>query len=407
MDSRPAKRPRFASVAASSSRKVGIAAILSVVALSPGARAQAIPGTGLGAASGLGGGAATGLGTAAAPVAAPRTIWSFLGLSSSNIHACRDKLCASQLGQMLNSMATGPVAGVSGGFIPPLCPPAPNASQIAALENKPNGAAEAAAAKIKASEADAKARVAAVEYLGTVDCNRFPEARKGLISALRDDPNECVRFAAAKALNSGCCCDQSVIEALKESVAGVITKSPAETSPRVKAAAFAALQNCLMKVPEEVAAPVEPAPARPEGLPDALPDTRRRARPEGTTSNTADPSTRVTSLEAAPTARNKGDEVDRKPFGQTVAEARRTLFEVARNPQPPSTLPSGKRSVYHALVKARQDMDARARQLQNQPQPQPYRDPGVVPSSYQVPSTDPASRRDPSPDPTQPPAAQD
>src|SRR4051794_39434322 len=285
MDSRPAKRPRFASVAASSSRKVGIAAILSVVALSPGARAQAIPGTGLGAASGLGGGAATGLGTAAAPVAAPRTIWSFLGLSSSNIHACRDKLCASQFGQMLNSMATGPVAGVSGGFIPPLCPPAPNASQIAALENKPNGAAEAAAAKIKASEADAKARVAAVEYLGTVDCNRFPEAKKGLISALREDPNECVRFAAARSLNSGCCCDQQVIEALRECVAGDSKKAPAETSPRVKAAAFAALQNCLMKVPEEVEAPAPVRRAIPEGgesLPDALPDAKKRARPEGT-----------------------------------------------------------------------------------------------------------------------------
>ena len=219
MDSRPAKRARFVGVAASPFRKAGIAAILSVAAFSPELRAQGLPGTaGLGAASGLGGGAATGLGSAAAApaAAAPRTLWSFLGLSSSNLHACIDKLCASQFGQMLNSMATGPVAGVSGGFIPPLCPPAPNANQIAALENKPNGAAEAAAAKIKASEADAKARVAAVEYLGTVDCNRFPEAKKGLISALRDDPNECVRFAAAKALNSGCCCDQQVIEALKD-----------------------------------------------------------------------------------------------------------------------------------------------------------------------------------------------
>ena len=117
---------------------------------------------------------------------------------------------------MANSLLTGPVGAISGGFLCPLCPPAPSPAQIAALEKKPNGGAEAAAAKIKASEADAKARVAAVEYLGTVDCNRFPEAKKGLLAALSEDPNECVRFAAARALNSGCCCDQEVIETLED-----------------------------------------------------------------------------------------------------------------------------------------------------------------------------------------------
>src|SRR4029077_2368443 len=134
---------------------------------------------------------------------------------------------------------------------------------------------------------------------GTVDCNRFPEARKGMISALSEDPNERVRFAAAEALNSGCCCDQEVIEALKVCVAGEKRKAAAETSPRVKAAAFAALQNCLMKVPDEVAAPAEPTPATPERLQEALPAPRNRAKPEGTSMNTADPSARVTSLDAA------------------------------------------------------------------------------------------------------------
>ena len=69
-------------------------------------------------------------------------------------------MCNAPCGQMLNSMGTGPVAGLTGGFLPSLCPPAPNASQIAALQQQPGGAA-AAAAQIKASEADAKARVAA------------------------------------------------------------------------------------------------------------------------------------------------------------------------------------------------------------------------------------------------------
>ena len=155
---------------------------------------------------------------------------------------------------MFNSLLSGPVGAISGGFICPLCPP-PTAAQIAALANKPNGGAEAAAAKIQASEADAKARVAAVEYLGTVDCNRFPEAKKALLAALREDPNECVRFAAARSLNSGCCCDQEVIEKLRISVAGEKKDGPAETSCRVKAAAFSALQNCLMRVPEEVGRP--------------------------------------------------------------------------------------------------------------------------------------------------------
>ena len=107
------------------------------------------------------------------------------------------KLCASQFGQMLNSMVTGPVGSMTGGFIPSICPPA-SAAQAAALAAAQPGSAAATAAAIQASEADAKARVAAIEYLGTVDCSRWPEAQKALINGLRQDPNECVRFAAAR-----------------------------------------------------------------------------------------------------------------------------------------------------------------------------------------------------------------
>src|SRR5262249_37935338 len=46
---------------------------------------------------------------APAAAAAPKTLWGFLGLSKSNIHACIAKLCGTQLGQMANSLATGPV----------------------------------------------------------------------------------------------------------------------------------------------------------------------------------------------------------------------------------------------------------------------------------------------------------
>ena len=295
---------------------------------------------------------------------------------------------------MFNSLLSGPVGAISGGFICPLCPP-PTAAQIAALEKKPNGGAEAAAAKIQASEADAKARVAAVEYLGTVDCNRFPEAKKGLLAALREDPNECVRFAAARSLNSGCCCDQEVIEKLKISVAGEKKGGPAETSCRVKAAAFSALQNCLMRVPEEVEAPQRrPAPrkgvkgpsgvrppGRGEGLPEPIPDPTKRVKPIGTTMNTTDTSTITTSLKAAnPRARTIEEELKTKPFAQTIAEARQTLFEASRYPQASATLPPGKRSVYHALLKARKDIEGKSRP--NPKDPSPGRDPGVTPSTY-------------------------
>ena len=108
-----------------------------------------------------------------------------------------------------------------------------------------------------------------------------PKPRNALVTALLEDPNECVRFAAAKALNSGCCCNKDTIEALRICVSGETARkgNAPETSPRVKAAAFAALQNCLMQrargpspgagqagpTPERSQTPVVPAPPKPEG----------------------------------------------------------------------------------------------------------------------------------------------
>ena len=97
--------------------------------------------------------------------------------------------------------------------------------------------------------------------------------------------------------------------------------------------------------------------------------------------NTSDPAAVVTSLSAGG-ARSLSSEVDPrgKSFGQTVAEARRTLFEAARHPQQASTLTPGRRSVFDALKKARKDIDGRARQTPGNPGP--ARDPAVEPSSY-------------------------
>jgi hypothetical protein len=337
------------------------------------------PATGASALGGLGGA------SSAAPVAGaaaqPTTIWSSLGLTSSNLQACQAKICASPFGQMLNSLGSGPVAGMTGGFLPSLCPPAPNASQIAAMQGQPGGAS-AAAAKIQASEANAKARVAAVEYLGTVDCSRWPEAKKALIYSLREDPNECVRFAAARALNSGCCCNQEVIEALRICVSGEAKgNAPAETSCRVKASAFDALQNCLLRVPE-VLPPEVPPEASPPPDPGSSPVAPERSTQIG--------------VEAPLMAASYSDaRVDREPprnphprktFAQTVDEARRTIFAASRSPRPPAILPTGRRSLFDAMSKAREDADTskvrHARAPAGVKQTTPRGDNAVQPTSY-------------------------
>ena len=182
---------------------------------------------------------------AAPAAAAPTTLWSFLGLSSANKAACRDALCKSQLGQLLNNGMT-PFSVLSGGIIPSLCPQTPTASDLA------QEGAEGTAAQIKKDEAGAKARRAAVRYLGTVDCHYWPEVAGELINSLRADKNECVRFEAAMALARGCCCTKETVKALSISAAGTKEdKNPEETSPRVRDAACLALEHCLSCMPPE------------------------------------------------------------------------------------------------------------------------------------------------------------
>jgi len=285
---------------------------------------------------------------------------------------------------MVNNMTTGPMAGITGGFIPSLCPPAPTASQIAALNQKAPGGAEATAAKIQASEADAKARVAAVEYLGTVDCTRWKEATTALVNALRADPNECVRYAAARVLNSGCCCNKQTMEALKICVAGEDKDgNPPETSPRVKAAAFNALQNCLMRVPEVLPEEPQPKPIPRERGPNLETIPLQPLERERSSMNVSGGSHVAAShVVPKPTLTRFEEELQRKTYSQTVNEARHTLFEVARSSNPSPTLPPGKKSVIELLNKARQDMNNKAR-ASAPPHPGPVpTDPGVVPTSY-------------------------
>ncbi len=192
--------------------------------------------------AGIGGAAAAPAFGAAAPAATaaqPATLWSFLGVSKPQLEACRQKKCATPCGQFINKL-TMPLTAFTGGIIPPYCGPMPSPADLA------DEGAVGAAAKIKAEEAQAKARKAAMRYLGTVDCSRFPDAQGALIKGLRGDTNECVRFEAALALGNGCCCTKATMEALSVSAACSDRDGlPREYSDRVRAASVSALQQCL------------------------------------------------------------------------------------------------------------------------------------------------------------------
>jgi hypothetical protein len=182
-----------------------------------------------GAASGA---AATGAGAAGA--AKP----GFFEKCCIKLGKCRRTLCGTPAGQMLNTM-TRPASQMSGGIIPSFCPAMPT------KEEQKDPGSKGAAAQGKADAADAKARVGAVQYLGTLDCHWFPEAEAGLVKALRMDRNECVRLAAAVALNRGCCCTKAILDALMDCVDGTEKFGPYENSPRVQNVALLALEKCL------------------------------------------------------------------------------------------------------------------------------------------------------------------
>jgi hypothetical protein len=153
----------------------------------------------------------------------------------------------------------GPVSGLSGGLISNCCV----ANAIEQGLTMPADSAVGAAALIKKDEAAAQARRAAVRYLGTVDCNWWPEAEEALKNALLKDRNECVRLEAALALQKGCCCRIGIIKALTECISG--TSMPPENSERVKMAAAVALSRCCGAVEPASVEPV-PVPLEKEGV---------------------------------------------------------------------------------------------------------------------------------------------
>ncbi|MBI2803665.1 MAG: hypothetical protein HYX68_01615 [Planctomycetes bacterium] len=181
----------------------------------------------------------------AAPAApAPANLWSFLLPSAEQKTACKLAFCNSAIGKLING-AAGPMSAMSGGLMGGRCQKSSVADDI-----KKKGAddPDGLAARVKADEEEAKVRRANVRFLGTVDCNYWPEAIGVLKTALRKDRNECVRFEAALALRNGCCCNNEIIDALKNCILGENKKdpNPPEKSARVRAAAAEALARCPM-----------------------------------------------------------------------------------------------------------------------------------------------------------------
>jgi hypothetical protein len=151
-----------------------------------------------------------------------------------------------------------PVSAFSGGLINNPCLK-PSLADLA----KPADSADGAAARVKADEMAAKERRAAVRYLGTVECNRWPEAEMALINSLRGDRNECVRLEAAWVLGRGCCCTPKIVAALSLTVSGSDRDGfPVERSERVRAVALASLNHCLACLAPQVPVPMGELPVQ-------------------------------------------------------------------------------------------------------------------------------------------------
>lgn len=216
---------------------------------------------------------------AAAPAAAaagvqPGGLWSFLGLSQPQLAVCKEKFCATQLGKMMNNGISS-MGAMTGGLIGPCCPVATKADLA-----KPADSAEGAAARIKADEAAAKARRAAVRYLGTVDCHYWPEAEAGMINALRTDKNECVRMEAAWQMGMGCCCTKKTVEALAITVSGSDRDgNPAERSDRVKEAARFSMERCVACFNAKCAVGDQLPPPKEQAPKESTTETKKDTRP--------------------------------------------------------------------------------------------------------------------------------
>jgi len=250
-----------------------------------------------------------------------------MGSLCNNLKLCKAKFCASPCGKLF-SQGMAPLKCLTGGEFGNCCPTTPTPAQM----SQPGAAG--AAAQIQADTAAAKERVAAVEYLGTVDCHYWPEAEKTLIDSLRADRNECVRFAAARVLGSGCCCTAKTVAALTLTASGGNSDgNPSENSLRVRAAAAEALAHCSSAPIESI--PPQP-PERPEPVPPEVPSP---ALPD-----------------VPPAIGSRSDQyynrADQMPRETLLAQAREAMDTVARLVETPGAPPLKSQSLFDIAASA-------------------------------------------------------
>ncbi|TWT38768.1 hypothetical protein [Blastopirellula retiformator] len=167
----------------------------------------------------------------------------------SCLEAKHASCCNSAFGHFLHD-SFAPVTMMTGGLLPPPCNSVYNQVQQGIANGVgPNGQpvspAQAAAAKIAADQAQVPARVAAVKELACVDWHWYPEAEAALISSLRSDRSECVRFQAAIAFAQARTITKAACEALRICAEGSDKDgNPSENSPRVRMMAVEALAHC-------------------------------------------------------------------------------------------------------------------------------------------------------------------
>lgn len=274
------------------------------------------------------------------PGGGPVTIWQKLGLGPAQRAARRYRCCETPVGQFFNNM-TKPVGLFFGGTNGLLCPQLPSPEELA----RPG--AEGAAAQIQQEEAGAKARRAAVRYLGTVDCHWWPEAEKALIVALRSDRNECVRLEAALALGSGCCCTKPIIEALAICVSGSHKDgNPSETSERVRAVAMGSLQHCLGCYESVETVPEVPAP------PPPVLERRERGPVERVPAPLPPPQPLPPSGAPPVPGFSYYDHLENRSIAQVVSDARRSVDKLTHQLPAQETPPTGSRSLYRVFADA-------------------------------------------------------
>jgi hypothetical protein len=237
------------------------------------------------------------------------SIWDFLGVAQFG-NFVNNQICKTQLFTGMNTLL-GPL-GRALGLGPSL------------LSDKfaKGGGAMALANQLKKEEKKVPLKVRAIKYLGTLDCQCYPEIVDALLASL-DDCSEKVRYAALEALHhkcgdkgcclhlhkhkeqancgscgtcdtctngncppcdcAGCACQKKVIERLNQLLLardefGCLK----EKSQRVRSLATLMIEECLVRhQPHPGVMAPEPA-AKPDAVPDAVPDAPAPAAPAAT-----------------------------------------------------------------------------------------------------------------------------